>query len=364
MTHWQELRKNYPLVENFTYLNTPVLGPISKKTYEKSQRYLEDAMNFGSLHYLDWETEVNEVREDVGKLINAQGKDIAFVGDVATGMNFLADMLPIDGGEVMVFEKEFPSVALPWYNQHYKIKKIPADCNGVIDIALLETLATPETKVLALSYVQYNSGFKTDLNAIGSFCRDHNILFVVDATQAIGAFEIDVQKYKIDVLLASTYKWALSGYGTAIFYMNPQLLGERFPAVGWHSLSLNNGIPELKNVKRSIQSLEIGHPKFNNILMLGSAIKEISELNVSNIEKRIISLTKKLHLLLKEKGVKIINEYDDKNLSGITIIEGNEELVQELKKKDILCSFRGDGLRVGLHFYNNEDDIKHFVREL
>lgn len=364
MNDWNLIRKNYPLVENTTYLNTPLLGAISRATHERGQGYMEELMYDGPLNYAAWDFELSQVREDAGKMINAAGKDIAFVGDVATGMNFLSYMLPQKGKEVVMYENDFPSVVLPWQNQAHKVVKIPASTHGVITPDFLKETFTANTGMLVLSVVQYNSGFRIDLEAIGQLCREKGVLFVVDATQALGAFTIDVAAQKIDVLLASTYKWVLGGYGSAIFYVNPELVGDHFPAVGWHSLNENIGIPDLSNVKKSISALEIGHSKFQNILVTGVALKELLALTVPAIEQRVASLTKTLHRRLRERGIKILSDYEGKNLSGITLIQGSAALVGELAKKQILCSYRGEGLRVGLHFYNNEADIDHLVSEL
>lgn len=325
---------------------------------------MKELMYYGPLNYPAWNAELSQAREDAGKLINAAGKDIAFVADVATGMNFISNMLPQRGKEVVIYENDFPSVALPWPNQGHKVLKIPATTNGIITPELLAGTFTPNTSVLVLSMVQYNSGFKIDLGAIGQLCREKGIIFVVDATQGIGAFQIDVQAHNIDVLMASTYKWVLGGYGTAIFYVNPELVGNHFPAVGWHSLNENVGIPDLSNVKKSISALEIGHTKFQNVFITGTAIKELLALKVPSIEAQINSLTQTLHRRLRERGIQILSDFERNNLSGITIIKGRMSQVEELAKKNILCSYRGNGLRVGLHFYNNEEDVDHLLSEL
>ncbi|MDQ3393115.1 MAG: aminotransferase class V-fold PLP-dependent enzyme [Bacteroidota bacterium] len=364
MNNWELIRKEYPLVENFTYLNTPVLGAISKKTSEKAQKLVEELLHFGPYNYQYWIQAVHDVRNDAASLINASSNEIAFLSDVATGMNFISQMLPENNAEIILYEKDFPSVVLPWMNQNRKINLIPSECKGNITTELLEEIRTPESKILALSYVQYNKGFKIDIGKIGNWCKENDIIFIVDATQAIGAFEIDVEVHKIDFLVASLYKWTLGGYGTAILYINSEVFENNLPAVGWHSLVQNDGTNSLKNLKKTVSALEIGHPKIQNILMAGNAIKEILDINVVNIEQRIVKLTKQLHAQLKEKNVKILSDYNNKNLSGITIIEGTADTVEHLEQKNILCSLRGEGVRLGLHFYNNEQDINHLISVL
>lgn len=364
MNNWELIRKEYPLVENFTYLNTPVLGAISKNTSEKAQKLVEELLNFGPTNYQQWIQAINDIRQDAATLINASPNEVAFLSDVATGMNLICQMLPENNAEIILYEKDFPSVVLPWLNGNRKINFIPSDCEGKITTDLLEEIKTPDSKILALSYVQYNTGFKIDIEKIGKWCKENDIIFIIDATQAIGAFEIDVEAYHIDFLVASVYKWALAGYGTALLYIKSDDFESKLPAVGWHSLVQNDGTNNLNNIKNSVSALEIGHPKIQNILMAGNAIKQILDFKVVNIEQRIIKLTKRLHAQLKDTHVKILSDYNEKNLSGITLIEGTADTVEHLKQNNILCSLRGEGVRLGLHFYNSEQDIDHLISVL
>src|SRR6185369_3456709 len=93
------------------------------------------------------------------------------------------------------------------------------------------------TRVLAVSAVEFASGFRTDLDALGQLCRENNIFFFVDAIQALGVFPIDVQKTPIDALSADGHKWLLGPEGAGIGYVRREWVDRLHPiGVGANSV--------------------------------------------------------------------------------------------------------------------------------
>jgi selenocysteine lyase/cysteine desulfurase len=227
---------------------------------------------------------------------------------------------------------------------------------------------TPDVKILITSYVQYCTGFRQDLEELGNFCKENNLIFVVNATQALGIFPVDVKKWNIDFLVFTGLKWATAGYGIGGLYVNKKWLSaDNFPFAGWRSVEtpgkMNNLDLELKNEASVIES---GCPHFPNIFALGGALNMFSKIGAENVMNRVLLLNHLIEEKLRLLGIDIIVQKEDKYRSGILIakIPNPKFVVDELFKKNIIVSARGAGLRVSASIFNNEEDVEIFVKEL
>ncbi|MFN3693408.1 MAG: aminotransferase class V-fold PLP-dependent enzyme, partial [Ignavibacterium sp.] len=109
--------------------------------------------------------------------------------------------------------------------------------NGIVSAEDIIADVKPQTKLISVSFVQFLSGYKIDLEKLGSFCREHNIILSVDGIQGIGALDFDVKKFKIDFLSCGTQKWLFGAQGLAFIYLTEELQNKLKPAyVGWLSV--------------------------------------------------------------------------------------------------------------------------------
>jgi selenocysteine lyase/cysteine desulfurase len=194
------------------------------------------------------------------------------------------------------------------------------------------------------------------------------LIFVVDATQGMGVFPIDVVASGIDFLVFSGYKWAQAGYGVGGLYVAPRFLNtSSFPVAGWWSVRDPEAvINDRLDLKQTAAALEVGCPHFAGIFALGGALSLFEKIGAVQIEQRIHELTDYLHQRLDEEGVRVASPRMRDQRSGITIIEMREapDVVKSLAEKKIVVSARGEGLRVSLHVFNNFDDIDQLVTAL
>ena len=215
--------------------------------------------------------------------------------------------------------------------------------------------------------MQYKTGFRQDLEVLGNFCKENNLIFVVNATQALGIFPVDVRKCNIDFLVFTGLKWATAGYGIGGLFVNKKWLDpENFPFAGWRSArepeKMDNSILDLKPEASVIES---GCPHFPNIFALGGALSLFNRIGKENVEKRVISLNRLLEEELSKLGIDVICQQEDMHRSGILIakIQNAKEVVKKMEEKNIIVSARGEGVRVSTSIFNNEEDISIFIRE-
>lgn len=366
MINWEDIRKQFPACNTYTYLNAAGASPISIQTAEAVKQFYDDLLLHGDIRWEHWLKQKEQARLQVAQLIHADTDEIGFVTNASQGMNYVADIFK-DEGTVLSMDHEFPSTTIPWLHRGIQIDFVPA-LNNTYPIEHIEQYITSETRVLVSSFVQYKTGFRQDLQALNRLCKKHQLIHVVNATQGIGVFPIDVKSMGIDLLVFTGLKWAMAGYGASVLYMSKQIQQQYgYPAAGWLSVSdpgkMNNSAYTLQYAASVVES---GCTAFQNIIALGKSLELFNAIGSDVIAERILFLTEILRSKTKQLPVTIAPPHELKMRSGITIFDTDHAatITEELKKQNIIVAARGTGIRVALHIYNNEDDIVRFSEAL
>lgn len=366
MIDWDKIREEFPVCKKLVYLNPAGGSPVSMSAATEAKRFYDEMLEHGDTYFDIWLKRTEEIRTRLASFINAERDEIGFTTNTSHGMNLVAHFLK-NKGSVLTMRDEFPSTTFPWLNQKTPVYFVDP-VNYGYPIETIKKSLTPDTKILATSYVQYKTGFRQDLEMLGNYCRENNLIFVVNATQALGIFPVDVKKCHIDFLMFTGLKWATAGYGIGGLYVNKKwLLPENFPFAGWRSVktpgNMNNQELELKNEASVVES---GCPHFPNVFALGGALDLLTRIGAENITNRILEFNKLIESKLRSLNLDVIVQNEDKHRSGIIIakMENPKPVVDELMKKNIFVSARGEGIRISASFFNNEKDIETFHHEL
>jgi len=364
---WNQIRALFPAAERYTYLNTAAAPPLSVVAAREGKRYYDEMAEYGDVAWESWLSQAEQIREKLAAFVNAEARSIAFTYSTSHGMNLIAGMLD-RCGDVLCPADEFPSCTLPWLQQRYRVDFVSSRERGVIDLNDIRKSITANTRVLVTSFVQFATGFRQDLVALGRLCEERNLTFVVDATQGMGVFPIDVVNSGIDFLVFSGYKWAQAGYGVGGLYVAPRFLNPTsFPVAGWWSvLDPEAVVNDRLDLKETAAALEVGCPHFAGIFALGAALTLFEEIGKPRIEERIHELTDRLHGRLDAERLNVASPLKREQRSGITIIEMRDapDIVKRLAERKIIVSARGKGLRVSVHIFNNFDDIDRLIAAL
>jgi len=366
MINKEEVRKLYPYLNSGKiYFNHAAISPFSTRVIKRINEYLVERSETDIENYDRTQKTIYNCKLKIGHLLNVEPDRIAFVDNTSNGLNILAQGINWQPGDrIILNDIEFPSNVYPFLN----LKKYGVEIdfvkskNGVVSSEDIINAIKPTTKLISISFVQYLSGYKANLDLIGEVCHVNKIIFCVDAIQGLGALQLDVPKCKIDFLACGTQKWLMSLQGLAFIYISEELqdiLSHKY--VGWQSVENSWTLLNYDLVlKKSADAFQNGTISIIGVNGFDETLAMFFDLGFDNIENEVLDNTLYFIKGLKVKGIHpIIDDDNIKNLSGIVSIKpGNpKETFDKLFNLDIVCSLREGYIRFSPHFYNTKDEI-------
>lgn len=366
MINWDDIRKQFPVFERSTYLNTAAAGPLARPTMEAASGYYRQMTADGDIHWDNWLAQREVVRQKVARFINAEPDEIGLTTNTSSGMNLIVDALE-GRGEVISCDLEFPVSTIPWMHRRIPVHRIKS-VEGVVFLEDTKRAMSSKTGVLSFSHVQFSNGFRIDLEQLGREKGNH--AFVVNASQSAGVFEIDVKRMKIDALCATGHKWMLAGYGSGFVYLSRALLEQSMQrTIGWLSVEepYADRNAEVRLRKDASARAELGCPHFAGIFALGASIDLLSEIGISNIEQRALSLNRALTNRLHEIGWKVLSPLNSENYRSaetLVAVDNPGVVVARLASQGVIVTEKPEGIRVSTNFFNNQEDIDRLIHEI
>lgn len=366
MINWAEARAKFPVTSRSVYLNTAAAGPLAVSTAEAGQLYYEQMMNDGDVHWDAWLARCEDVRRQVAAFINAEPEEIGFTTNTSSGMNLIVDALE-KHGEVVSCDLEFPVTTIPWMHRRIPVHFVKS-VDGVVRAEDVRAATNTRTGIISMSYVQFSNGFRNDLEEIANIKGNHAL--VVNASQAAGAFEIDVKRMKIDALCSTGHKWMRSGYGSGFVYISKELqAASRQRTIGWLSVHDPYGMRNDEiHLRHDVASrAELGCLHFAGVFALGASIELMQSIGIENIQTRVLELNRKLTSRLDESGWKVLSPLgEEKFRSAETLVAAADPaaIVSHLAQQNVLVTEKPQGFRVATDFFNNEDDIESLISNL
>lgn len=365
----RQYREEFPVTQELIYLNHAAVAPLCRPAAEAMKNLADDACRFGSLHYGDWMESYSGLRKATARLINASPGEIAIVKNTSEGIAMVA--LGLDwkqGDRIVAFREEFPANYYPWLrlaNRGVEITWL-----SIYDPLEKIAEAIPGARLLAISYVNYLSGYRVDLEAIGELCREHNCFFFVDAIQGMGALPLDVEACRIDALAADGHKWMLGPEGHGVLYVREKWLDSIEPVeFGWTNPA---GYEDYSSRDMTLRA-DAGRYECGTLNTIGcyglrAALDFIGEIGIDRIASAVLFLADKLEAGVRAKGYQLMVERTADDRSGIVSFRHPSvdcrSIVAELKRNRVTCAPRQGWVRMSPHFYISPDDIEQVLHFL
>lgn len=370
---WNNFREHFPVTAHWAFLDHAAVAPPPDVAASVLVEWANDKARNGIASYHPWAKRVEDARGYGGQLLNADPLDVCFVASTTHGIGLIAEGFPFRPGDNLVTAaEEYPSNQYPWMNlrdRGVEVRAVASRGNRV-DVADLRAAMNDRTRLLAISSVEYGSGFRNDLDALGELCRERDIFFFVDAIQSLGVIPLDVRQLPIDALAADGHKWLLGPEGAGIAYVRREWV-ERLHAtgVGWNSVVNSGDFNTIDfRLKPHAGRFEGGTVNVGGICALGASMKLLLEVGIERVRDRVLELTDELCERVRSAGAEVFSSRASAEKSGIVSIltsgRDPKELMRRCREAGVIVNVRGGRLRVSPHAYNTVGELERFVEAI
>jgi selenocysteine lyase/cysteine desulfurase len=366
------MKEEFQLDPGLIYLNHAAVAPWPNRTRLAVEQFAHENATRGAECYPHWLRVERELREMLARLINApSAEDISLLKNTSEGLSVIAHGIEWKHGDNLVVPaQEFPSNRIVWES----LKPLGVDVR-LVDISAVEepeqallAACDADTRLVSVSSVQYADGFKMDLVTIGTYCREKDILFCVDAIQSIGALPFDLQRIGADFVVADGHKWMLGPEGLALLYTKAEVRPKlRLRQYGWHMVASPGDFNcRAWSPSETGTRFECGSPNMLGIHALHASISLLLETGMEEVSRRLLENVEFLHQQLGSlEGLHLISDAKPERRSGIVTFGADKHnsgtVTDQLMANRVICAARGGGIRFSPHFYTEKQQIQQAV---
>jgi selenocysteine lyase/cysteine desulfurase len=367
---WSALREEMPVTRRWAFFDHAAVAPLPARAQRALAEWAADLAANGVANEPARSRRVEEVRGLCGRLLNADPLDIAFVKNTSEGIGIVAEGYPWRPGDnVVTAEDEYPANRYPWLNlaaRGVEVRAVPSR-GGRLSLDDLRAAMDARTRVVTLSFVEFATGFRNDLDAVGALCRERGVHFFVDAIQGLGVLPLDVRATPVDFLAADGHKWLLGPEGAGIFYVRRELVDLLHPVgVGWNSVVGARDFARVDfRLKPHAGRWESGSLNVAGIFALGASLELLLGLGVPAVAARVLELTDYLCARAAAAGLEVFSSRAPAERSGIVSLAAPgadvRELVRRCLQRGVVVNRRAGRLRVSPHCYNTTEEIDRLL---
>lgn len=371
----ENLRQLFPITRKWIYLNHASCSPPPSTAIEAMNAQLRDVQMNGSLNYKNWVRTKENCRRLTAQLINARPEQIAFMRNTSDALSSVANGLKWQMGEnIVTFQNEFPSNVYPWrrIRDVYGVElRFCPERDGRIDLDEFCSLIDDKTRVVAISAVQYASGFRADLRKIAEARRKRDALFVVDVIQAMGVNPLDAEKDLFDVAAGAFHKWMLAPEGVGFLYLSDRARQRVEPTlVGWISVEHHENFNDFEqDYKTGTLAWETGTFASSLFYAVEKCLEIFHDYGVERINSYLLELTDFLCENVNQNDYKIVSSRRPEEKSSIVCLQNKKgvsarEIAKHLQRERIIVIPRNDRVRISPHIYNTKEEIQKLTAAL
>jgi cysteine desulfurase/selenocysteine lyase len=374
----EELRRHeFPVTGQKTYLAHAAVCPLPRRVSEAMRDHVVGAaqddqeVSFPA-------AQIRRARESAARLIHAQPEEIAFVGPTSLALSYIAAGLPWRKGDnVLVYFEDYPSNVYPWMalaEKGVQVRLLNIKEYGRIRTIDVTGQVDEQTRLVALASNHFIAGWRPEIDAIGKYLQQRNILFCVDGIQTVGAFPTGVEH--VDFLAADAHKWMLGPCGAGILYVRKSVQDKLRPIVhGWHNVRCPNFVSQEHMVYLTdARRYEAGSTYLAGLVGISAAMDMLLEVGVENIAAELLRKRALLVPALQQQGWTVLQADAPKaNASAlISLYKPGADMAachRKLTEAKIHASLRTDRqarnyVRLTPHFYNTDDELHRTLETL
>lgn len=368
-------REFAPLLgERVAYLNSAATGPLPSRTLKviaEEARLRAEPWRYGP--ELQFAT-LDRSRELAARLVNGRPEEIVLTVNTSFGINLAARSLPLEPGDVVVgSDRDFPANVYPWMSLERSrgviYRQVPAPNRLFDEDALIAALDEPRVKVLAISWVSFESGARLDLERLGRACRERGIYLVLDAIQGLGVLQLDVRTTPVDIVSCGAQKWLCAPWGTGFTWVRRELVETLEPTfTGWMSVEGSEDFTKMLDYslkyRRDGRRFELCTLPYQDFAAFNASLEVLLEAGKDAIEERVSDLTQ---LIVDwadgTESARLVTHSERGRRSGVMAVVPRDASAasSRLNAAGVVHSLREGAIRLSPHFFTPR---AHVVRAL
>jgi cysteine desulfurase / selenocysteine lyase len=365
----------FPIKDQYIFLSHCGIAPLYTEAMRKQHEIAEAQNRTASLVYRRYDAILDGLHAAAAELLKTSADNIAFVKNTTEGIELIANGYPFQpGDQIISYVHEYPANHYPWKLQEKRgvelvllpdrdITGAAADGRPVAwTMHDLEERVTPRTRVIALSHVQFASGYIADLKALAGFCRAHEIDLVLDAAQSLGCLPVYPEELGIAAIASSGWKWLMGPIGSGLLYTSARFR-EKLGLVMVGAETMRQGLDYLNHdwaPHTSAKCFEYSTSPIALAAALECCVRELPlRYSVEAITAEIQRLQEVFLAALDRTRCRPLFAPEQGRSSIVSLIVADAKaMCRALLHQNVICTERGGYLRVAPHFYNTEDEVE------
>jgi cysteine desulfurase/selenocysteine lyase len=367
--------QEFPWTKDTIYLNNASVGPLPERTRKVLEAFNRRRAAPFELPDRDLLATMAESRRLTAELIGAVPEEVALTINTGFGLSLAARALPLRAGDiVLASDREFPANVYPWMllkDIGVTLELAPTTPEGwPNEDYLLERLADPRVRVLAVSLVQFSNGYTIDLGRLSAATRASGTYLVVDAIQAVGQVPVDVRETPVDVLACGAQKWLLSPWGSGFVYVRRELIRELRPAVtGWMAFEGTDDFTRLTQYNDTLRGdarrFELITLPYQDFAGMNASLGLLLALGIPRIRKHLEALHAPVLAWAARSGARVVSPERGRGSGILCVAPANVgEAFRALKAAHVVSSMREGAIRLSPHAYNTLNEMERVVEAL
>lgn len=338
------------------YLNTPGNGLIPKSHYAWRKKWEHDFYApEGSLRDHQGEF-IKKGKVDFARYFHCKTEEVFCTPSFTWAFQTLISGIP-SHYRFLLLEEDYPSVNYPVIARGFKHDFVAVDEN--LEDRITQYVRTNRPDVFAFSLVQYISGLKIDLDFIRSLKQEFpEMLIIGDATQYLGTENFNFSDSGFDAIGGSGYKWLMAGFGNGFMLIKELAQNGLFQTA--------QSMPRPKEAfyaPKTIQEIqfETGHLDTLSFGTLQQSLLFLEKLGMHAVEQHIHATLNYAYGEFSDRGL-LLSSIEKRQIRSTLInLQIDQKHYPYLLEKGLRCFPRGSGIRIGIHLYNDQQDIQRLL---
>jgi selenocysteine lyase/cysteine desulfurase len=352
------------------HFNSAGITPVPSVTATVIEHAVNRMQEGTSLHDADLLAETRNARVTLARFLGTDPSRVGWTPNCATALSIAALGFPLQPGDrVLTLDQEYSSNYYPWKvaceRSGATLVSLPHDENCTVDESRLLEAIVPGVRIVAVSWVQFQTGAIIDLVRLGERCHEQGAFLVVDAIQGLGQLPFQFDSVPVDFVAGGSHKWLCSINGQGFFAAKPDFMRELRPiAVGGGTFNRFGTFADpVAEMESSARRFEPGGYGFVPVLALGASVSLIESVGVGAIEGRIRELSDRLRSGILASGFDLVTPAEQRGgITSLRLMPSQETpFLRRCGEERIALVKRGSFIRISPHAFCSENEVDRIL---